>query len=232
MSTYLWLLLLTLVGPLSRSFEERIAYYKNFWALGLSTLICATFFIAKDIYFVDLGIWGFNPEHVLGLQILNVPVEEFLFFIIIPYSCVFIYETLRVRIQRRVFRSFNFFIFGALGFALLGFANWERAYTATYCLVSGVFLTILWGFRSHPGFWFYDKMVLSYIVGLVPFFIVNGILTGTLLDRPVVWYNDTENLGIRLGTVPLEDAIYFLCMQFSYVSLYELFLNRGSSQNL
>jgi lycopene cyclase domain-containing protein len=53
---------------------------------------------------------------------------------------------------------------------------------------------------------------MSYVVILVPFFIVNGVLTGTGLSEAVVWYNDTQNFGVRLGTIPLEDTVYNLGM--------------------
>ncbi len=49
----------------------------------------------------------------------------------------------------------------------------------------------------------------AYFIHLVPFAIINGILTAT----PVVLYNNDENLGIRLGTIPLEDTLYaFTCL--------------------
>lgn len=43
---------------------------------------------------------------------------------------------------------------------------------------------------------------------LIPFFIVNGVLTGTGIEGNIVWYNDEQNLGIRLLTIPVEDSAY------------------------
>jgi lycopene cyclase domain-containing protein len=48
----------------------------------------------------------------------------------------------------------------------------------------------------------------SYLVMLIPFFIVNGILTGTGLEEPVVWYKPEEIAGIRMLTIPVEDVFF------------------------
>ena len=63
---------------------------------------------------------------------------------------------------------------------------------------------------------------MSYVVILIPFFLVNGILTGSGLPEPIVWYNDAENFGLRLGTIPVEDAIYNLGMLLTVVFVGEL----------
>ena len=52
-------------------------------------------------------------------------------------------------------------------------------------------------------------------------FIVNGVLTGSLIDNQVVWYNDAENLGIRMGTIPLEDSIYAYSMILMNLFFFE-----------
>jgi hypothetical protein len=46
----------------------------------------------------------------------------------------------------------------------------------------------------------------------MPFFIVNGILTGCGFEAPIVWYNNAENMQFRIATIPIEDTIYALGM--------------------
>ena len=52
------------------------------------------------------------------------------------------------------------------------------------------------------------RFYLTFLVMLIPFFIVNGILTGSFIENEVVWYNNAENLNIRLFTIPIEDSVY------------------------
>jgi len=58
---------------------------------------------------------------------------------------------------------------------------------------------------------------------LIPFFIVNGILTGSFIENEVVWYNNDENLGIRLFTIPIEDTIYAFTLILTTLALTEYF---------
>ena len=50
---------------------------------------------------------------------------------------------------------------------------------------------------------------------------MNGILTGTGLEREVVWYDNAENLGLRILTIPVEDVFYGMLMVGLVVSVYE-----------
>ena len=48
----------------------------------------------------------------------------------------------------------------------------------------------------------------TYLVCFIPFITVNGILTGSLTEKPIVWYNEDQIIGWRIGTIPIEDSVY------------------------
>lgn len=65
---------------------------------------------------------------------------------------------------------------------------------------------------------------------LIPFFIVNGVLTGTGITDQVVWYNDEQNLGIRMGTIPVEDSVYAFSLILMGLGLFEYFSKKAGSK--
>jgi len=71
------------------------------------------------------------------------------------------------------------------------------------------------------------KAISVYAMLLVPFLIVNGILTGSGLDEPVVIYNKTEIVNIRLFAIPVEDVFYGLELFLLNLALYKCFLKRS-----
>ena len=65
------------------------------------------------------------------------------------------------------------------------------------------------------------RFFLTFLFMLIPFFVVNGVLTGTGIDDQIVWYNDDQNLGIRLGTIPVEDSLYAFSLLLLNLLLFE-----------
>ena len=70
-----------------------------------------------------------------------------------------------------------------------------------------------------------NKFFVTYAISLIPMFIVNGILTAL----PVVIYDDTQNLGLRIGTIPIEDFLYSAILLAMNISLYEWLKRRSDA---
>lgn len=227
--TYLIINVLTIFVPMLRSFEHRINMVSKWKALFPAIFVVGFIFIVWDILFTQMGVWGFTEEHLIGINIFGLPLEEMLFFLTVPYACLFIYEVLNYFTKRDFFGAFARPLFLLLSGLLLvlGLLYIQKWYTSvTFLLTAGWLLFLVWRNPAWLG-----RFLLSYLVALIPFFIVNGVLTGTGLDNPVVWYNDAENLGIRLGTIPVEDIIYGLLLLSGNVYFYEFFSARFPVQN-
>ncbi len=68
---------------------------------------------------------------------------------------------------------------------------------------------------------------LAFGVILFPFFIINGVLTGSFIEDEVVWYNDVATIGMRMGTVPVEDVFYAMLLILMNISIFEWFQERN-----
>ncbi len=206
-SLYLLIDFFTVIVPLLFSFHPKINFYKTWKEFIIAAIPVALVFIIWDSTFTHLGVWNFNPRYITGIYFFKLPIEEILFFICIPFSCVFTYYCL----DKFYKLSWNpkleniFCVVLSLFLLIIGFLFFERLYTSvTFISTAFVCLILKFIFKIN---WF-GKAVSVYTILLIPFLIVNGILTGTGLDEPVVRYNEMENLNIRLFTIPVEDVFY------------------------
>ncbi len=220
--TYLLINLCSVAVPLAFSFEGRLQFYTKWKALFPALLLPAVLFLIWDSIFTTQGIWGFNEQYVTGIRAFNLPIEEVLFFICIPYCSVFTYEVLNYFIKKDPLEFFARHAATILVYVLVALAirYSDRAYTFYTSIFTAAFLLLHLKVLKKT---YWGRLVLAYLVILLPFFIVNGILTGTGLEEPVVWYNDNENMGVRLFTIPVEDTIYGFLLIGLNITLYEFF---------
>jgi lycopene cyclase domain-containing protein len=197
----------TIMIPLIFSFHPKINFYKSWKQFAIAAVSVGIIFIIWDSIFTDIGVWNFNPRYVSGRYFLNLPVEEVLFFICIPFSCVFTYFCLNkfYNLDWKPKTESIFCIIFSILLLITGFIFLHKLYTsATFISTAIVCLLLKFVFKID---WF-GKAITVYAILLVPFMLVNGILTGTGLEEPVVSYSKTQFLGIRLFTIPLEDVLY------------------------
>ncbi len=217
MYTYLLINIFSILIPLLFSFEKRLSFYKLWKALFPAILITGSFFIVWDHYMTLWNVWQFNPAYVLGINVWGLPIEEWLFFLTIPYSCLFIYESLNFLIKKDHLLRFskNFSIVLIVILSITALLNTDKSYTWIKLSLAALMLVFV-VLKKFP---FMGKFYRAYLVSLIPFLIVNGILT----SLPVVIYNDAENLGIRIFTIPVEDTMYSLLLLLMNVVLFEFF---------
>lgn len=221
-SHYLYLLIdfLTILLPFAFSFYPKANFSKKWKHLFPAIGIPAIIFIVWDMAFTRMGVWGFNPKYVCGVYVFNLPIEEILFFICVPYACVFTYEALKYLVEKDIFEKYAAPISGILILFLLTIVllNMGRWYTSLTFISNASFIALLQWKLKMP---FLGRFYFSFLFILIPFFIVNGILTGGYLDEPVVWYNKNEMLGLRMGTIPFEDTFYGMLLLLMNVSIFE-----------
>ncbi|MFW5890404.1 MAG: lycopene cyclase domain-containing protein, partial [Marinilabiliaceae bacterium] len=202
-STYFIINIFTIIIPFIFSFDKKVAFYKSWPAFFPALFITALLFIAWDVIFTQYGVWGFNELHLQGIYLAGLPVEEWLFFVTIPYAVVFTYRVLNVWFPMNTHSEMQRTISYALIIIMLAgtLFFYDRLYSVMVFSLSAIFILIVEWFRASWLLHFYR----TFLIILFPFFIVNGILTGTWLNEPVVWYNNSMNAGIRLATIPMED---------------------------
>lgn len=217
---YLAIDFFSILFPFIFSFYSKYKFADKWKFLWLAILLPALFFIAWDETFTQMGVWGFNPRYLTGIYLFSLPLEEILFFICIPYACVFTYEAVNYLIRWRMNRTQQNRITDILTIVLflVGLIFYDRWYpSVTFILASAFLLLHRWVWKSD----YLGKFYVAFIFILIPFFIVNGILTGTGIEEQVVWYNNAENLGIRMLTIPIEDTFYGMLLLLMNISLFE-----------
>lgn len=222
---YLLVNFFTVIIPLLFSFHPKINFYRSWKAFFAAASLVAVVFIIWDATFARLGVWRFNPRYITGLYILNLPVEEILFFICIPFSCIFTYYSLNkfYNLSWKQKTENIFCIILSLCLFIAGLIFHDKLYTSATFISSAILLiTLKFIFKID---WF-GKIISVYAILLAPFFVVNGILTGTGLEEPVVIYNNSENMGIRLHTIPIEDIVYGFELIILNVFFYNLFQDK------
>ncbi len=231
--TYFLILAASLVGPLLLSFDKKVAFYKKWKYLFPAMVLPALFFIMWDEIKTRAGVWSFNDEYITGLKLSSLPLEELLFFFIVPYCCVFIYECIVCyfpSVKQKRWGRVVLIAMGAL-FLVAAVFTYGKAYTFYTSLFNVLFIVILFVFKK----WFKgfnaSAFLIAYIVVVIPFLIVNGLLTGI----PVVLYNDAENLGLRIfsflpwpmNNIPVEDIFYGMLLILMNVALFERLRNKA-----
>jgi len=224
---YLMLDILIIVFPLIFTFIWKFKYYKFFKPLAASILIVGLSYILWDILVTARGDWWFNKEFLVGFELFGLPIEEIMFFIVVPFACIFIYENLEYFVKdKKVFFNKWIYLFLAAIFIIVGLVFYRQDYTILAMFSCALFFiitpTLYPGLLQSRNYWLY--IILSFI----PFIIFNYLLTSLI----VVYYNPNAIWGGngiwngRFLTIPFEDFFYNFSMLSFYILVYLYFKKR------
>ena len=219
--TYLIINFLTVLFPVLLSFDKRVQFSKSWKFIWPGMAITGLVFLFWDVLFTIKGVWSFNQDRIIGIKFFELPLEEILFFLTVPFACLFIYACLNYYVKWQMSDKWSRLITNLL--ILLSIVAlvfyYDRIYTLVNFSLQLVLLVLLqYVFKVK---WL-NRYYLTYLVALLPFYIVNGLLTSI----PVVLYNDAENIGLRVGTIPFEDHFYCMAMLLMNVGFFEYFKNK------
>ena len=199
----------------------KCCYIWNHWKqLLIAIVIPAIPFLLWDIL-VTGAHWNFNPKYVSGIKIINLPIEEILFFITVPFACLFTWEMI---IRRAKEKTINLkWLRIVLYFTLpIGIYFFSIGKQYTGLTLSFLFLAILVDQFLRTNMLF-DKRFYFYLLLIVIFTLIfNGFLTWL----PVVTYGVDYQLDFRIITIPVEDFFYGISLLFMNTSLYSYLVRK------
>ncbi len=217
---YLILIVVTALIPLVLSFDKKVNFVQKWKYALIAIFIVSIPFLAWDVWFVLEGVWGFNDRYLVGFFVYNIPIEELLFFYVVPFVSIFIYECVQtyVKVEKWVTSKFiTFFLYGLL---LVDFIFLLPNLSQLYSLIISTVVpfVVLIYFRKIIN----DSLMwLAFVSILIPFLLFNGALTGMFTSQPIVWYNESQFSGIRFISIPLEDFYYLFILTYSNLFLYK-----------
>lgn len=220
--SYLLLLLIYLVIPVALSFQKKVRFVFRLKYILPAAIFAGAIFVMWDIRFTQMRIWTFNPDYLSGIELLRLPIEEWLAFLIISLSSIYIYEWLKIRFEN--FEKPEIFVIISLVLLLtagiLAYVFRTRMFSFFTFFLSAIYLgyTV---FRNRFKKYF-TKFYLALAVSLVPFIFVSAVLN----SLPAIVYDSTHTIGVAVFGVPVEKIGYLFLLLLINVTIYEYLSNR------
>ena len=187
------------------------------WVVGVHVLVAVVYTTPWDNYLVATGVWFYDPSLVLGVTLGWVPLEEYLFFVLqsllIGGWLLWLARRLPLPAERlhpqglalRVGGA-ALLLVGALTAAGVLWAGWRPG---TYLA-----LTLAWALppialqlaTGADILWQHRRLVAAALLPPVAFLSA----ADTLAIRAGTWtIAPGQSLGVFLGTLPLEELVFF-----------------------
>jgi lycopene cyclase domain-containing protein len=215
---YLLFNLLVIAGPLAYSFEKQVNF-RQYWRQAFPAILLSLGVFVLWDFAVTNRHWYFNPPYMLDFRLLRLPLEEWLFFITVPYACLFVREVLATMLENRIVRGLEWVragMFAMLPIGVLVF-RFGKEYTGLVLIALGVVGFLDRQLRTNTLLQTRTYIFFAAVVGFT--FVFNMYLTA----RPLLIYAAAYQLNFRVITIPIEDFFYGLSHIALCNVLYEYF---------
>lgn len=79
--------------PLELVWRARVYRRPRRWLLSLLPVVVV--FVAWDVWAIGRGHWAYDVTQMTGFRLGNLPLEELLFFVVIPTCALLTFEAVR-----------------------------------------------------------------------------------------------------------------------------------------
>ncbi len=214
---YLLFNFVIIAGPIASQFNRQVRPVSR-WRLKLITsgFVMIPYIVWDAL--VTESHWWFNQAYTLDFRLFGLPIEEWLFFITVPFGCLLVWETLPHAdswlIRLKSLGYIRAILYAALPVGVWIFSTGKQYTGLVLCCFGlvGLVDTLLGvDLLLRPKTYLYLVIVSSLIL------VFNGYLTA----RPVVLYGEAYQVGYRILTIPVEDFGYGFTLMLFNVMLYE-----------
>lgn len=214
--TYYLFNILVFLPVLVLSFVTDVKPHRHLLGLLAGYLFVSFPFMVWDVWAVAAGHWHFNEAYVTGPYLFDVPLEEYLFFLTVPFAAVYVWGLVKKFVADRSLAGiFPLLVFGIVGgisvWMLINF--WDNGYTRSAAIASLIAVLVAASSRIAYTWRFWTFQLL--LLGL--FLVFNSILT----MLPIISYGPDAIIGFKIGDIPIEDFLF----NFAFINLFLLVFN-------
>lgn len=212
MTAYGWFLSITLIGPVAAAIVPAWRrYLPRARGVAFVWLFVSTPWLLLDSWQHTVGFWHYDSRYVSGLMILNLPLDEALFFYAVPLACLLLWHIVRpIKILTQLGWA------TILGQVVLALAMVAWAWPLP--IRSGIDLLL---FMTTLIFVLLSRQVTTHFLSWTVVVMGCFLLTNTYLTAlPIVIYNDSLMVPWRLGTIPVSDIHYNFAFLWSALIVY------------
>lgn len=219
---FAYLLILASIGVpvLIISLYRPIRNLRNVRPLLFSIMVVDPFYIVWDELAVKYGSWSFNGKYIIGIHIWLIPLEEIIFFLVVPFATILIYEGIGLlRLSSLNLPGWPFALIAAV-FLIFALLNFHHSYTVVSFAFAG--LVILISLCIKPDLLASKRVWVYMIISYIPFIIFDHMM----VTLPVFTYGRGSIMGIRIFSIPVEEYVYVFSLLLAYILSYRFYSDR------